>query len=275
MIKKIHNLLYQLKKYVFYRNKLLRIWQTRNYKSGKVAIGESNDYHFPKEWMTVDKHPADFRVDLNSDYSLPFDNGTIGAIYSAHIFEHLTPSKANYGLEEVYRVLSNNGKLRIEVPDVKKLYNAYMNGDIEYVNHFTKFHGTLVEKHNFPEKYKELHLGLMGTISNYFIDNLAYQIPVYATEKEFKEKIDKLSFDDFCDWCVSLQTPEQYASPGHKTFFFPEKLKNILEKIGFKNVNLVDFNKTSYAEFQLNKGKGSIQEKPHRTFFSMYMEAQK
>ena len=61
---KISRIPYELKKEVFFRNSVLRKIQTKNYSTQKLAIGESNDYHFPKDWITVDYIHADNNIDL-------------------------------------------------------------------------------------------------------------------------------------------------------------------------------------------------------------------
>jgi hypothetical protein len=53
------------------------------------------------------------------------------------------------------------------------------------------------------------------------------------------------------------------------------ELSLILEKADFTNVIKVDFGKTRISGLKLNDGFWSIKEKPHRTFYSLFVEATK
>jgi predicted SAM-dependent methyltransferase len=134
----LKNMLYQLKKEVFYRNTLLRKIYTKNYSVKKVAIGETKDHHFPRDWQRVDYSNADYDIDLNSSYVLPFESDTIEMMYSAHCMEHLKEERAQYLLEESYRVMANGGVIRIEVPDVTRIIECYKKRTPEYLDHFDK-----------------------------------------------------------------------------------------------------------------------------------------
>lgn len=265
----------KIKRAFYNRNPIIRRLQTKNYSIKKVAIGESNDYNFPSDWIKIDYIRADYNIDLNSDYSLPFEDSSKSMIYSAHCIEHLTIEKSKYIFQECYRILEKGGKLRVEVPDAEKLIQMYKDRDSQYLSHFHDFYATLVEKHNFPKKYQEEHLGMMGTISNYIPKDPMFQIPVYVSQEECDAKLEELNIDEFCEWCISLQTSEQYSTAGHKSYFYFDRMKKILEGSGFKSVTKVDFNQTNFSDLKLNNGQKSINEKPHRAFFSLFVEAEK
>jgi predicted SAM-dependent methyltransferase len=61
---------------------------------------------------------------------LPFNDGTVEAIYSEHFFEHLNyESEAKHFLRECLRCLKPQGILRIVVPDAGKYLRLYAKGD--------------------------------------------------------------------------------------------------------------------------------------------------
>jgi hypothetical protein len=50
----------------------------------------------------------------------------------------------------------------------------------------------------------------------------------------------------------------------------------MLKSEGFKNIKEVDFGESSFDEFSLNgENNSTISEKPHRRFYSLYIEAEK
>lgn len=69
---------------------------------------------------------------IDASKKLPFNDGTLNAIYSSHMLEHLSKRTALNFLQECFRVLEKGGVLRISVPDFQILINDYnSNRDIE------------------------------------------------------------------------------------------------------------------------------------------------
>jgi SAM-dependent methyltransferase len=62
---------------------------------------------------------------------IPHATGTVDAIYSSHMLEHLDPDRARYVLGECHRVLREGGTLRLVVPDLEVIARAYLEGDRE------------------------------------------------------------------------------------------------------------------------------------------------
>jgi len=59
---------------------------------------------------------------------LPFKDNEVDYIYSSHMLEHLSRSKADFVLTECYRVLKSGGVLRLVVPDLNLLIEEYVKG---------------------------------------------------------------------------------------------------------------------------------------------------
>ncbi len=57
---------------------------------------------------------------------LPNRDGSVSAIYSCHMLEHLDVPEAKRFLSEAYRALEPRGLLRLVVPDLRKLIHAYL-----------------------------------------------------------------------------------------------------------------------------------------------------
>jgi predicted SAM-dependent methyltransferase len=67
------------------------------------------------------------RVDATR--GLPFGNGTVDAIYSSHMLEHLSARDGAIVLAECHRVLRSDGVLRLALPDLRSLADSYLASD--------------------------------------------------------------------------------------------------------------------------------------------------
>jgi SAM-dependent methyltransferase len=62
----------------------------------------------------------------NAAARIPCDNGSVAAVYSSHMIEHLDRNEARAFLTEVKRVLQPGGVVRLAVPDLSRLVQAYV-----------------------------------------------------------------------------------------------------------------------------------------------------
>jgi autotransporter strand-loop-strand O-heptosyltransferase len=83
----------------------------------KLDIG-SGEYSRKREgYTTVDKYyPSDLQMDA---MDLGFKNRSVEEIYSSHLLEHFNKFDVELALKEWYRVLSANGKIEINVPNLE------------------------------------------------------------------------------------------------------------------------------------------------------------
>jgi predicted SAM-dependent methyltransferase len=95
--------------------------------------------HFDPRWINLDGEPLDSRVERHDcRESLRFADGSVDAVYSSHLIEHLSPKFALRFLRESFRVLKAGGILRVATPDLEKLAFEYLknlyracSGDLE------------------------------------------------------------------------------------------------------------------------------------------------
>lgn len=259
-------------------NRRLRRYCTSNFSSGKVVLGEKNRYVFsvfPLDWIRVDIDGADVNLDLEQGFALPFPDGSQRLIYTAHLVEHLDEASFDHLLRECSRILAKGGAVRIETPDAERLIRAYRDRDETVLRPFReRRRRELVEGLGLPSRYLEDHLTVLGELSNYIDRTIdSGHIPVYVPQSEFDEKLRALELDGLARWCVSLQTPEQLSSGGHQNWMTADKLRRALLAAGFDRVSTVDFGTTTIPGLALNAGGGSIKEKRHRAFYSLYVEA--
>lgn len=82
-------------------------------------------------WVNLDVHPAP--LCWNVQWGLPFADGAATHVFVSHLFEHLFfPHDAMAFLNELKRVLAPGGRVRLVVPDVRQLIDAYQRGDRDF-----------------------------------------------------------------------------------------------------------------------------------------------
>jgi predicted SAM-dependent methyltransferase len=83
-------------------------------------------------WINIDLLGDPVDVAWNLANPLPFDSGSVAAIFHEHLLEHLPLTAGDHFLRECYRVLRPHGILRVGVPDAGKLIKSYA-GDQSYL----------------------------------------------------------------------------------------------------------------------------------------------
>jgi aspartate beta-hydroxylase len=87
--------------------------------------------HVLPGWINLDLDPAPLA--WNVLWGLPFVDGAATHVYVSHLLEHLYfPHEVAPFLREVHRVLAPGGRLRLVVPDVAQLIDAYHRGDRDF-----------------------------------------------------------------------------------------------------------------------------------------------
>jgi SAM-dependent methyltransferase len=89
----------------------------------KLHLG-SGDLRF-LGWANLDlQHGHDLRRGLPE-----WEAGSVEAVYSCHLLEHLSHEEGERLLREVHRVLRPGGVVRVGVPDFRLFARAYLDGD--------------------------------------------------------------------------------------------------------------------------------------------------
>ena len=217
-------------------------------------IGAGKFFH--PYWTNIDKYSdwytdnrIDIEYDLFSHKPLGVGSSTARLIYSSHTFEHLDNQSVQYVLSECYRILANNGGLRVTVPDIDLHYSAYKRGDIYY---FSK-----TPSHS---------------IGYYFLHEFATQVCSKFSDDEIDNIFQKYSFDKALNWFTnkcSIETQNMNLGE-HINWWNYIKLKSMLRKAGFSQIYLSSYGQSNFAVMRNT----SLFDNTHPEY-SIYVEAVK
>jgi len=89
-----------------------------------VNLGCGN--HFHEDWVNVDFAVSGKDVIAhNLNLGIPFQNDSFDVVYHSHVLEHFAKQNAGFFVRECYRVLKNEGIIRIAVPDLEQIIIEY------------------------------------------------------------------------------------------------------------------------------------------------------
>ena len=86
------------------------------YRAGRINLGRFEQH---KEGIFKKV------VYLNVTKRFPYNSGTLDAVFSSHLLEHLYRNQAEFCLGEIHRVLKPDAVCRIVVPDLDKIIANY------------------------------------------------------------------------------------------------------------------------------------------------------
>lgn len=90
-----------------------------------VNIGCGSVFH--PGWINLDSVPVSPAVQrCDARARLPFADASVDAVYHAHLLEHLEADAAGKFLRECHRILRPGGVLRVVVPDLEGIAQAYL-----------------------------------------------------------------------------------------------------------------------------------------------------
>ena len=108
-------------------------WQNCNqnmkseYKGTKflnLACGEN--FIINEKWLNFDFIKREGVNQINLLEKLPLDDQCVDVVYCSHFIEHIPEHMVSSFLTECFRVLKNNGALRVVLPDFEKMVREYI-----------------------------------------------------------------------------------------------------------------------------------------------------
>lgn len=205
--------------------------QNEPYTGGSLKLNIGAGFWALKGWRTLDCYrDADFYADLRELNRLEIEDNCIEKAFSSHCIEHIKDEHIENMLKEIYRCMQPGGIFRISCPDFDIAANQYKNNNIPWFNWL-----------------KQSHMGEMflNTIVSYEYMAGGPQ----ASEELVKEKFETLSKDEFIAWAKSL-VDESRPYIAHRNAIYFEKLKEMLEKAGFKKIVKSSYQKSADKELR-------------------------
>ena len=174
---------------------------------------------------------------------IPFDAGSVDAVYHSHFLEHLDPPIARLFLQEVWRVLKPGGIQRIVVPDMERLCASYLN----------HLQACLTDSSQIPQ-----HDGYVAAI----IEQAVRREGVGASEQSPAWRtVDRLLLGD-----------ARKRGETHQWMYDRINLPHMLQSVGYHHVNVEHFDTSGIPDwnrFGLDRNDNGGEYKPE----SVYIEA--
>jgi len=236
----------------------------------KVAFGEQYKYILYRipTWLLVDHKNADIICNVEKMEMIDIADNSIDIVYSSHMIEHITDEALNHFLGELHRILKKGGCIRIEAPDAEKLINAYIHNDSDILVDFID-NGVMLAKKYGVNDYGSFHMAFLSSLVSYIKDGCVE--PVLVDKSEIDKRINDI--DSFVEWCKTLLTDEQKGTHGHINPVYYSKLESNLSDAGFTKICSADNRETNLGVI-VEKSIQQI-ERPHRSYYSFYVEAVK
>ena len=78
-------------------------------------------------WKNIDfTAHSEFVSSCDLQNRIPLDDNTFNLVYHSHVLEHFSQEKAQFFIEECYRVLQPYGVIRVVVPDLEDIARNYL-----------------------------------------------------------------------------------------------------------------------------------------------------
>ncbi len=101
----------------------------------RVQLGPGQD-HYLDGWVNVDANTFSGKCDIWADLRnpLPFRDGTVEAVYSHHVIEHLPDLRAHF--DDVFRCLKPGGIYRVGGPNGDSAIRKFLDNDAKWFSDF-------------------------------------------------------------------------------------------------------------------------------------------
>jgi len=201
-----------------------------------LNIGGGNFCHREDGWLNLDcffadtnyygwdKGAIDITHNLLEDKPIDLPDKCLRGVYTEHTIEHLPDLNVEYLFREIHRILRDGGMLKIAVPDAELIYNKLIDPETPVTDYPHAFiHGDETKEQPF-----------LGLIITPLRDNIS--------NSNVAGIINKYPMDYALNLLVDLAgeiTPEMNKEhpEWHVSWWSYDKLKDVLERSGFKNVS--------------------------------------
>lgn len=225
-----------------------------------LNIGAGRFRH--KYWINLDLHDeyigsgwtrGDINHDLLSLEPIPLKGESVRCVYTSHTIEHLSDAAVYKLFNEVNRILIKGGTFRVVCPDIDIALSAFLRNDLYFFSQI------------FGEKMDDVTQGLIRFCATEFQSDALAICSINDSLLENGDILNKL--DNLCKNC-NLETQRKNPN-NHINWFNEQRLKNILEEVGF--INIISSRYGQSREGVLRDTRYFDQTLP---YMSLYIEAQ-
>ena len=264
----------------------------------KLNIACGRRYH--KDWTNIDFNADSGLVKkVNILGGLPFEDASFDVIYSSHFLEHLSPIQASFVLKEAKRILKKDGILRIVVPDLENICREYLHvlENVYYDESLDKKYQWITielldqlvrvdEGGQMLQFFNEVSKSNDKSLAEYILNRTGDDLLSKKETKRKKITLDKIKnkllyfYLQFVRSLIPKNLRDLIfirTSIGerHQWMYDKYSLYKILNKLGFKNIEIKSFDTSSIIGF--NDYLLDIKEDgtPYKGVSSIYIEATK
>ena len=210
-------------------------------------IGESKSFLYPF-WTLIDlsiKEITPYMIcyDLCKLLPLPIDSNSAEIIYSSHTIEHINDQAAKNMFKECFRVLKEDGFLRIVAPDIDLCYRAYKDQNYHFY-YWAKF-----KNNTDPQLISNVNLNKplnKSSIQQLFLHRFAFNVSTLhndgASERIQDNELDRIfsqmEYEKALNYCISKCSKNiQKKYPGnHINWWNKDKIIKLLQQAGFTKI---------------------------------------
>tara|TARA_Y100000022_G_scaffold28361_1_gene21895 strand:- start:2106 stop:2975 length:870 start_codon:yes stop_codon:yes gene_type:complete len=181
--------------------------------SKKINIGSGSSW-YSEGWETLDNGPGDYSQEWQNKgkcWDTNLKSNSYDVVFTSHMLEHIPHFRLEKTISEFNRILKEDGILRIVVPDLKKMVNAYVKKDVNF--------------YKMSRHYTD-HLGIGGSF------------------------LSKLISPGKNTMAISREMDEIFGGYAHIYHFDYEMLEILLKKWGFKEIYRAKFCQSKDKDMQ-------------------------
>jgi len=182
--------------------------------------------------IASDKSQGRINFDFSKGVPFPFGDNSIKGIYTSHCLEHLFDNQVYKILEQSYRILQPGGVIRIALPDMDMMFDAYEARDASFFEFFKKKMRARDGIWAYDSWLRLVTRSFAGHVVDLFSDVELYEI-YHKLEKDRMKFVKRILSE-------AENSPKYRNVPNaHKSYWSSQKMLTCLNELGFKNSNKV------------------------------------
>lgn len=196
-----------------------------------LNLGCGSRYH--KDWVNVDfvSNNKDI-LTYNLLQGIPFKSNTFDAVYHSHLIEHFSKENANVFISECYRVLKQDGIIRIATPNLEEIIKNY----IKYLDRALKNDSAAEFRYDFTmlEMYDQCtrnfnggELGKLYKAGKFFDPDFVYKRTGFKGQLDQNDNAYNVNIKQF----PNLKNIRSRVLPVIRNISFDVNIKEVLLKI--------------------------------------------